>query len=732
MSFPLLRRITAIAALASVFAGSTATLVASAAPPKAPAVRGEGSRSAIPDSYVVKLKDSATLRRLGAAALARALATRYRANLGDVWQRAFPGFAVTMTRDAAVALAAEADVEYIMQDQYLANAASSPPIAENTGGPSIAGVQTPVTWGLDRIDQHARPLDNHYAYDESAGQGVRAYILSTGILATHPDLAGRVIGGGNFIPDGRPSTTDCHGAGTRIAGVVGGTQFGVAKLATLVSVRMSNCNNVTSVAAVVSAFDWVISNAVLPAVLTFTVLDYCIDNNGQPAPCAPDVADALINAQESAFVAGIPVFGAGGDSGQDACDKATGAAPDTVYLGGVGSDDARMPTSNFGPCITMFAPAYLITTDDPVTGTGTFSDSGFAAAFGAGAAALFAGKPEFAGATPTQIRDELVKNRSTPNVITGLTANTPNRLLFTGPPGFFTIGESASLVPTADGVDLFGTNNNGRIQYRHRTDVAAVAGWTPWTHSQTKGWLSVSAEPNADGRVALAGLTPSGEIWLRAETTANSDVWSNWTRLNGAPNSVPIGRVAIAHNLSNRLQIFATTHQGQAYYRSQLTPGSRQWSAWTQFSFSGKLRHITAVRQADGRIQVLAVDDAGAVWRTTQTTPTDTNWSPFSKLNGFGVASIAAARHTNGSIELIGVDAGGGAWRRTQTTSGTWGDWSRLHPKTLARVTAEAGNDGRIQIVGVDNLGNVWHSVQTSPNAGTYSPWILLDGHLRP
>jgi subtilisin family serine protease len=307
------------------------------------------------------------------------------------------------------------------------------------GDVSIDGTQTPAPWALDRIDQHARPLDNHYSYDDSAGQGVHAYILSTGILATHPDLAGRVVGGGNFILDGRPSTSDCHGAGTRMAGVVGGTEFGVAKLVTLVSVRDSNCNNVTTVGAVVSAFDWVITNAALPAVLVHAMLDYCFDNNAQPVACPPGVADALINAQESAFVAGIPVFGAAGDSNQDACDKATGAAPDTVHVGSTGSDDARSPTSNFGPCVTMYAPGHGIVTDDPATGTGTFSDSGFSAAYVAGAAALFAGKPEFAGATPTQIRDELVQNRSTPNVVTGLTANTPNRLLFTGPPGFFTI-----------------------------------------------------------------------------------------------------------------------------------------------------------------------------------------------------------------------------------------------------------------------------------------------------
>jgi hypothetical protein len=202
--------------------------------------------------------------------------------------------------------------------------------------------------------------------------------------------------------------------------------------------------------------------------------------------------------------------------------------------------------------------------------------------------------------------------------------------------------------------------------------------------------------------------------------------------MTAAPGPVPIGRVVMAHNLSNRLQMFATTHQGLAYYRSQLLPGSRLWSAWRQFTFSGKLRSITAVTQADGRIQVLGVDDSGQVWRATQTTATDTNWSVFTKLTGFGVASIAAARNANGNLELVGVDAGGGGWRRTQAANGTWGDWSALNQKTLARLTAEAGTDGRIQLIGVDNLGNVWQSVQTSPNATTYSAWSILDGQLRP
>jgi len=713
-----------IAVAAAVLISSTLTLAASAGPPK-PAIRGEGARAAIPGSYVVTLKDTASLRGQGVAARARALTDEHQGTLRQVWQHAFHGFAATMTRDEALRLAADPDVESVVQDQRLTGGA---PAASTR---TAAAAQTPVTWGLDRIDQHALPLDNHYAYDDSAGQGVHAYILSTGIQAAHPDFGGRASGGGNFINDGQPSSSDCHGAGTRQAGFVGGTQFGVAKQVSLVGVRIGDCHNLFTLATVISGFDWVIQHAVKPAVLLFSVLDYCVDpQTGNPVPCAPDVAEALINAQESAFAAGLPVFGMAGDAGQDACAKATGAAPDTVYVGSTASNDARAPSSNFGPCITMFAPGEGVTTDDPVTGTGMFSSSGAAAAYVAGAAALFAGKPEFAGASPAQIRDELVQHRSTPDVITGAGGNTPNRLLFTGPPGFYTTGESASLAPRTDGrLELIGVTKSGWLVRSAQTAPSSTT-WSPWTQSATKGWRTVAVEPNADGRRALLGLTPSGELWVRQETAANADTWPNWTKLSGTISGVPLARVVMAHNLSNRLQIFATDQQGHAYYRSQLSPGSRLWSAWA--SLAGKLRSITAARHTDGRIEVAGVDDAGQVWRTTQTSPTDTNWTPLTKLTGFGMAVVAAARNADGRLELVGLDAGGGAWHRTRTTAGTWSDWQALNPKTLARLTADTNADGRIHLIGVDNLGNIWQSTQTSANASTWSSWSQLGGQLRP
>ena len=54
------------------------------------------------------------------------------------------------------------------------------------------GTQTPATRGIDRIDQRDLPLNNTYNYNQT-GQGVNAYIIDTGIRATHQQFTGIVM-----------------------------------------------------------------------------------------------------------------------------------------------------------------------------------------------------------------------------------------------------------------------------------------------------------------------------------------------------------------------------------------------------------------------------------------------------------------------------------------------------------------------------------------------------------
>src|SRR5207302_1364395 len=80
------------------------------------------------------------------------------------------------------------------------------------------------------------------------GRGVRIYVIDSGIRSTHHEfsnLGGRVAvsEGRSFVGDSQ-GTEDCLGHGTHVAGIAAGQTYGVAKEATLVPIRIFNCDGV--------------------------------------------------------------------------------------------------------------------------------------------------------------------------------------------------------------------------------------------------------------------------------------------------------------------------------------------------------------------------------------------------------------------------------------------------------------------------------------------------------
>jgi len=707
----------AVLAAALLLSGAAAQ-VASAKHPPVPIVAA-GARSAVPDSYVVRLRDTEAVREDGVKARAESLVKKHGGTLGEVWAKALRGFGVTMSEEQARDYASDPEVEYMEQTQRRGVATPEPAMAP-------AGSQTPASWALDRIDQHLRPLDNRYSYDESAGEGVRIYVIHTGIRASHPDLAGRVGQGANFIFDGR-GTDDCNGGGTMAAGAAAGTVHGVAKRAQVVPVRVFDCRGLTFTDSILSGFEWVIENAVRPGVVTFSLNDLCFDGSGNEIPCTPEGRQGMIFAQEAAFAAGIAVVTNAGDHQIDTCARSSGAAPNAIYVGSTTISDTKAPTSNFGPCLTLWAPGENV----PVithTGTAVLSNTTIAASIVTGAVALFMSKPEFADATPADIRDELTHHRSTFDVLSGI-GNSPNRLLHTGPEGLFTVGDSLALTPTGDGrLQLTGADKNGKLVNARQSSPNSTS-WEPWTTSVTGDWFTTGAGTNSDGRTAIGAIATSGDLWVRQQDAPNANRWSRWSSL-GRPGDQAATRVAMAHNNSNRLQLFVTTDTGQLYTNAQQSAGSDRWGVWRVLQLTNlKLRSIAVSNLPDSRIALFGLDDTGQIWYARQTSPTDNNWTTFVRLPGFNVTSLAAARNGAGTIELIGVDAGGQAWRRVQTNETTWTDWTTVPLKTLRRVAAETNGNNRIHLVGTDNFGNIWQSLSSG---GAFPAWTQIPGQLRP
>ncbi len=97
-----------------------------------------------------------------------------------------------------------------------------------------SATQTNADWGLARLS-NTSPSSTTYTYDDSAGEGVCAYVVDTGIDVTHPDFEGRATFVSNQVDD---DDTDGNGHGTHVAGTIGSATYGVAKKVSLYAVKV--------------------------------------------------------------------------------------------------------------------------------------------------------------------------------------------------------------------------------------------------------------------------------------------------------------------------------------------------------------------------------------------------------------------------------------------------------------------------------------------------------------
>jgi subtilisin family serine protease/subtilisin-like proprotein convertase family protein len=468
-----------------------------------------GGATAVAGSYIVVFKDAA-VSGVSVRDKAASLVRHYGGSVGPTYSSALRGFAVDVDEAAARRLAADPAVKYVQQN-HLVHVFDTQP--------------APPSWGLDRIDQRALPLDNSYTYP-NIGSGVKAYIIDTGIRFSHSTFGGRAVSGFDAIDGG--TADDAHGHGTHVAGTVGGAAYGVAKGVTLVAVRVLNAAGSGTNAQVIQGIDWVTADHAA----------------GQPAVANMSLGGGFDQATNDAVTASIAdgvVYGlaAGNDNGADACDGSPGSTPNAITVGATTSTDARASYSNIGTCLDIFAPGSAITSswNTSDTATNTISGTSMATPHVVGAAALvLAANPTF---TPQQVRDKLVADATT-GVVTGPGTGSPNRLLYIGnitPP---TQDFSVTVAPTSGSVNPGGavtatvgtTTTIGAAQ-----TVTLSATGLPGGATASFSPASVSSGAASTLTISTTGSTAPGTyaVTVTATGTVTTHTASYTLTVNGPP-----------------------------------------------------------------------------------------------------------------------------------------------------------------------------------------------------
>ncbi|NXH48941.1 PCSK9 convertase, partial [Dicaeum eximium] len=207
-----------------------------------------------------------------------------------------------------------------------------------------------IPWNLGRI---VPPQPSSGAYSPpNKGDLVEIYLLDTSVQSTHREIEGRVtVTGFESIPeeDGthfHRQASKCDSHGTHVAGVLSGRDAGVARGATIRSLRVLNCQGRGTVSGTLMALESIQGTQGARRVVLL--------------PLAGAQSPALNAGCRRLARTGAVVVAAAGNYRDDACLYSPASEPEVITVGATDSEDqpASIGTlgTNFGRCVDLFAP----------------------------------------------------------------------------------------------------------------------------------------------------------------------------------------------------------------------------------------------------------------------------------------------------------------------------------------------------------------------------------------
>uniref|UniRef100_A0A8D2L720 Proprotein convertase subtilisin/kexin type 9 n=1 Tax=Varanus komodoensis TaxID=61221 RepID=A0A8D2L720_VARKO len=286
----------------------------------------------LPGQYIVVLKKETRKPQTSRTAThlqARAAKHGYQTQILHVFVELFRGFIVKMSSDVLPLALKLPHVDYIEEDSYV--------FAQS------------IPWNLGRIVP--MQVKSSEYNPPNKGDLVEVYLLDTGVQSNHREIEGRVfVTEFENVPDEdgtrfHRQASKCDSHGTHMAGVVSGRDAGVAKGASVRSLRVLNCQGKGTVSGILIG-ETLATQPYSPLVVLL--------------PLAGGYSRILNAACRLMVQMGVAIIAAAGNYKDDACLYSPAAEPEVITVGATNVEDqpASMGSlgTNFGRCVDVFAP----------------------------------------------------------------------------------------------------------------------------------------------------------------------------------------------------------------------------------------------------------------------------------------------------------------------------------------------------------------------------------------
>ncbi|KAI9591008.1 peptidase S8 and S53 subtilisin kexin sedolisin [Syncephalis fuscata] len=312
----------------------------------------------------------------------------------------FEGFAGKLTEKEVERLQNDERVEYIEPQTIM----------------HTMGQQSNVpSWGLSRISSRRNGNSQIYTYPDSAGEGIDVWVIDTGVDAGHREFGGRAQQVKSFVRG--EANADLAGHGTHVAGTIGSNTYGVAKRAKIYGLKVLNRKGSGAISDIVAAVQYVTRAARRGK----TVINMSL--GGSKSRALDDAVSAAANA-------GVAVIVAAGNDHANACRESPAGSSRAFAVASSDRNDRQSSFSNYGPCARLYAPGSGIRSLAPNGGTTSMSGTSMSSPHVAGVAALYLSARSYSNVD--ELYSALVNN-ATPNVVSGVSQGTPNKLVYNQP-----------------------------------------------------------------------------------------------------------------------------------------------------------------------------------------------------------------------------------------------------------------------------------------------------------